>query len=121
MEQRRTASEGHIRGIGVRMDNSSARKKEKRKKKKVMDTLDRLTDQRLMAPEEQLRGIGARMNSSSVRKKEKRERRRRKKKCHEHLGSVEKPKAHGSRMTTKGYWSPHGQVKCKRKKKKKRS
>ncbi|CAL8091929.1 unnamed protein product [Prunus armeniaca] len=55
--------------------------------------LDQLRNRRRTGPEGQLRGFGARVDGSSARKK----------KVREHLGSVEKPKAHGSGRTAKGF------------------
>ncbi|KAI5318353.1 hypothetical protein L3X38_038061 [Prunus dulcis] len=67
-----------------------------------MDTLDQLRNRRSMSPEEHLRGIWVcKVSSKSSAKK---------KKCHGHLGSVEKLKAHGFGRTAQGRMGSEGQL-----------
>ncbi|VVA33334.1 PREDICTED: PRUPE_3G214300 [Prunus dulcis] len=94
-----------------------------------MDTLDQLRNRRCMGMEGWQKGIAARKVRSSASAKINQ--------FHRHLGSVEKPKthgsgrtaqvycgpqvekpkAHGSGRTAQGYWEPQGQLKHKRQKK----
>ncbi|KAI5339244.1 hypothetical protein L3X38_018516 [Prunus dulcis] len=60
-----------------------------------MDTFDQLRYQRRMGPEGRLKGIGVRKVSSTASSKKKI-------KSHGYLGSIEKPKAHGSERRLRG-------------------